>query len=169
MKFNLLDILRGEPIQCEAKIHTKADNPLQKYAFSIYFNSIKETLQFQKVSGLSKEFGVTEYSEGNYSSVRKFPGRAKVGEVTAEVGMYKGDKTLFDMFMNSATEDYKQGVTINQYDRSGNLITKYRLTNAWISKWEGTDFDASSEDVAIEKITIQCDDFTIVHSTDSNF
>lgn len=159
-KFNLTDILRGMPIECEA-VHTKADNPMQKYAFGVYFSSLRETLNFQKVSGLSKEFGVTEYSEGNYSSTRKFPGRSKVGEVTCEVGMYKGDKTCYDMLQKSATEDYRQNVIIYHYDRNGNVATKYTLINAWVSKWEGTDFDSSSEDVAVEKITIQCDDFTV--------
>ena len=160
MEIRLIDILKGLPIECNA-VHTKADNPMQKYAFSVYFSALRETLNFQKVSGLSKEFGVTEYSEGNYDSTRKFPGRAKVGEVTCEVGMYKGDKTLYNMLMKSATEDYKQNVIIYHKDRNGNIATKYTLTNAWVSKWEGTDFDSSSEDVAIEKITIQCDNFTV--------
>ena len=50
-------------------------------------------------------------------------------------------------------------VIIEILDRFGNAKRTYKLAEAWVSKWEGSDLDASSDDVAIEKLTVQFEYF----------
>ena len=50
-------------------------------------------------------------------------------------------------------------VIIEILDRFGNTKRTYKLAEAWVSKWEGSDLDASSDDVAIEKLTVQFEYF----------
>ena len=51
--------------------------------------------------------------------------------------------------------NYRTTVTISLLDATGKVARTWKLAEAWVKSWEGTDFDASSEDVAIEKITIE--------------
>jgi phage tail-like protein len=44
-------------------------------------------------------------------------------------------------------------------NRFGESKRTFKLAEAWVSKWEGSDLDAGSDDVAIEKITVQFEYF----------
>ena len=50
-------------------------------------------------------------------------------------------------------------IILEKLNRYGETVRTYKLAEAWVSKWEGGDSDASSDDVAIEKITIQFEHF----------
>jgi phage tail-like protein len=51
--------------------------------------------------------------------------------------------------------DYRTTVIIEHLDKFGKVARSWTLAEAWVSKWEGSELDATSEDVAIESITIQ--------------
>ena len=46
-------------------------------------------------------------------------------------------------------------MTITLQDRFGKPQRTWKLAEAWVKSWEGSDFDSSSEDVAIEKVVIE--------------
>lgn len=134
---------------------TSTLDPLQKYKFRLTIPGLPSEIGFQTVQGLNLEVGVTEYSEGGYDYAHKLPGKPKVGEVTCERGVY-ADSTLSSLIQTTLTNpDFRQTIIIEHLDRFGNAAKTYKLAEAWVSKWEGADLDASSDDVAIEKLTIQ--------------
>ena len=134
---------------------TTSVDPLQKFKFRLTVPGLPAGIGFQKVSGLSHEVGVAEYDEGGFDYTHKLPGRQKVGEVTAERGSY-ADKSFQDLLKQSLTNPaVRNTVIFEQLDRYGKAVRTYKLAEAWVSKWEGSDADAGSDDVAIEKITIQ--------------
>ena len=138
---------------------TTSSDPLQKFKFRLTIPGLPSGIGFQKVSGLSQEVGVTEYDEGGYDYTHKLPGRPKVGEVTAERGSY-ADKSFQELLQKTLTDkSMRNTIILEQLDRYGSAVRTYKLAEAWVSKWEGSDFDASSDDVAIEKITIQFEYF----------
>ena len=138
---------------------TTSSDPLQKFKFKLTIPGLPEGIGFQKVSGLTHEVGVTEYDEGGYDYTHKLPGRPKVGEVTAERGSYTGNQ-FHDLLKKALTDpNARSTIIIEHLDRFGNTARTYKLAEAWVSKWESSDFDASSDDVAIEKITIQFEYF----------
>lgn len=137
---------------------TIANDPLQKFMFRLRVPGLPEGIGFQKVGGLTKEVGVVEYLEGMYDYTRKFPGRVKFGEVTLERGAYES-KDLENAFADFLKNGKRDTLTIEILDRFKNVKRTYKLAEAWISKWEGTDLDASSDDIAIEKITVQFEHF----------
>lgn len=138
---------------------TTSVDPLQKFKFRLTIPGLPSGIGFQKVSGLSQEIGVTEYDEGGYAYTHKLPGRPKVGEVTAERGSY-ADKSFQNLLQQTLTNpDMRNTIIFEQLNRYGEAVRTYKLAEAWVSKWEGSDFDASSDDVAIEKITIQFEYF----------
>lgn len=138
---------------------TIANDPLQKFMFRVTIPGLPAGLGFQKVGGLTREVGVVEYLEGLYQYTHKLPGREKVGEVTLERGSY-ATKELETLYKKVLTDsNIRNTVIIEILDRFGNTKRTYKLAEAWVSKWEGSDLDATSDDVAIEKLTLQFEYF----------
>ena len=138
---------------------------------------------FQKVSGISADLNVVEYHEGCTNYPMKLAGKASFSEATFERGLIPPKYTLLDSevtssFSSPATGssdpvnilDYltlvasdgthRMKITIDILARDGSIRAQYILRNAFVSKWEAPDLDASSDDVAIEKITVQYEYFT---------
>lgn len=134
---------------------TYANDPLQMFKFRVSMPGLPAGMGFQKVSGLSREIGVVEYDEGGYSHTHKLTGKEQGGEVTLEKGMF-ANTDLEDIYKRSLNNpDYRTTVIIEQLDKFGKVARSWTLAEAWVSKWEGSELDATSEDVAIESITIQ--------------
>ena len=138
---------------------TIANDPLQKFMFRVTVPGLPTGLGFQKVGGLTREVGVVEYLEGLYQYTHKLPGREKVGEVTLERGSYATTELEAQYKKVLTDANIRNTVIIEILDRFGNTKRTYKLAEAWVSKWEGSDLDASSDDVAIEKLTVQFEYF----------
>ena len=139
---------------------TFANDPLQKFMFRVTIPGLPTGIGFQKVGGLTREVGVVEYLEGLYEHTHKLPGREKVGEVTLERGAY-ASKELEDLYKSILNVDTAKRVTvvIEILNRFGETKRTFTLEDAWCSKWEGSDLDATSDEVAIEKMTLQFERF----------
>lgn len=134
---------------------TYANDPLQMFRFRVSMPGLPAGMGFQKVSGLTREIGVVEYDEGGYSHTHKLTGKEQGGEVTLEKGMF-ANADLEEIYKRSLNNpDYRTTVIIEQLDKFGKVARSWTLAEAWVSKWEGSELDATSEDVAIESITIQ--------------
>lgn len=134
---------------------TYANDPLQMFKFRVSMPGLPAGMGFQKVSGLTREIGVVEYDEGGYSHTHKLTGKEQGGEVTLEKGMF-ANADLEEIYKRSLNNpDYRTTVIIEHLDKFGKVARSWTLAEAWVSKWEGSELDATSEDVAIESITIQ--------------
>lgn len=135
---------------------TYANDPLSKFRYTVSIPGLPAGIGFNKISGLKKELEVTEYTEGGYSYTRKIVGKEKIENVTLERGMFNG-KELEDLYKKALSDpDFRTTVTITLNDRFGKPTNrKWTLAEAWVSSWEGSDFDSSSSDVAIEKIVME--------------
>lgn len=134
---------------------TYANDPLQMFRFRVSMPGLPAGMGFQKVSGLTREIGVVEYDEGGYSHTHKLTGKEQGGEVTLEKGMF-ANTDLEDIYKRSLNSpDYRTTVIIEQLDKFDKVARSWTLAEAWVSRWEGSELDATSEDVAIESITIQ--------------
>lgn len=138
---------------------TVVNDPLQKFMFRVTVPGLPVGIGFRKVGGLTREVGVVEYLEGLFQHTHKLPGREKVSEVTLERGSYASkelEEKYKEVLFNPA---FRTTVIIEILNRFGETKRVYKLAEAWVSKWEGSDLDASSDDVAIEKLTIQFEYF----------
>jgi phage tail-like protein len=114
---------------------------------------------FTGCSGLSLEYDVIEFKEGNGSSVlaRKRAGKPKYTEVSLKRGLTT-DTALHDWFQDvveaADATPYKSG-SIVIYDRLSNEVARYNLENCWPSKLSNSDLTAGSDDVMVEEVTIQ--------------
>lgn len=135
-------------------LRTTESDPLQSFMFKVSIPGLPTGVGFQKVSGLSREVEVIEYFENMYDHARKLPGRESVGEVTFERGMYS-DKYLQSLYENIfKTSASRQTVVIQVCDRLGNIRREFKCAEAWFSKYEVGDLDATSSDAIIETLTM---------------
>ena len=59
-------------------------------------------------------------------------------------------------------KDIRKDISIELYDEKGKLAASYKLTNAWISKFESSDLNAKANEVAIETIELQHDGIAVI-------
>lgn len=131
-----------------------ANDPLQKYRFKVSVPGLPAGMGFQKVSGIAREVEVVEYDEGGFINTHKMSGKEKVEDIVLEVGQYS-NTDLEELYKECFTDHtVRKTITIEQMDKFGEVQRTWVLGEAWISKWEADELDATSSDVAIEKITI---------------
>ncbi|MEP6694976.1 MAG: phage tail protein [Chloroflexota bacterium] len=113
------------------------------------------TAFFRSVSGLKVEVDVVEVREGGENGApHKIPGRVKYPNLVLKQG-FTGPSELQKWAFRIASGQFEhKNATIVIYDQKRVEVARYTLTNAWPAKWEGPDFDAGSNEVAIETIEI---------------
>ena len=133
---------------------TIESDPLQSFMFKVSIPGLPTGVGFQKVGGLSREVEVVEYFENMYDHAHKLPGRESVSEVTFERGMYADDylQGLYEKVFNNNT--VRNTVVIQVCDRFGAIKREFKCAEAWFSKYECADLDATSSDVIIVTLTM---------------
>ena len=111
---------------------------------------------FSECTGLTMENDPIEYREGSEPTthVRKIPGLAKYGNITFKRGFTK-DMRLWN-WRNAVIEGKTQrsSGTIILRDEQLNPVLTWKFFEAWPSKLEGPNFNAKTNDIAIETLTI---------------
>jgi phage tail-like protein len=121
---------------------------------------------FRSVGGLSVETDVVEYQDGNERIVRKRPGLTRYSNIILKRG-FTGDTALYDWYMVTTKQDPPRvNGSIAMLDQTGTELATWHFRNAYPTKWEGPDFDASKNEVAIESIEIAHEGFSM--STDKD-
>jgi len=110
---------------------------------------------FRECSGLDSTQDPVEYREGtDGTTTRKLPGIPKYSNISLSWGI-SDDRELWD-WRTSAVEgnvERKNG-SIVLLDDNGEEIRRWNFLNGWPTKWTGHSFNATSNDVAIEKLEI---------------
>lgn len=149
----LYTMFKGLALNAMASRTMEAD-PLQSFMFRVSIPGLPTGVGFQKIGGLSREVEVVEYLENMYQYTHKLPGRESVGEVTFERGMYADDylQTLYEKVFTD--KNVRNTVVIQITDRFGKIRREFKCAEAWFSKYECADLDATSSDVIIETMTM---------------
>ena len=149
----LYTMFKGLTLNAMASRTMEAD-PLQSFMFKVSIPGLPTGVGFQKIGGLSREVEVVEYLENMYQHTHKLPGRESVSEVTFERGMYADDylQTLYEKVFTD--KNVRNTVVIQITDRFGKIRREFKCAEAWFSKYECADLDATSSDVIIETMTM---------------
>lgn len=126
--------------------------PLPAYHFEVKIEG--QTFRFRSCSGLRIETEVVEYQEGGDPNIRKLAGPTRYANIRL-TRAFTGDRSLYDWYV--ATKK-PQPVTVDgqiiMFDRQGARLAAWTFTSGFPVKWEGPEFDASKNEVAIETIEI---------------
>ncbi len=132
-------------------------DPYRNFRFLVEIDGIVQA-GFSECSGFGSDVEVVEYREGGEpSTVRKLPGKISYPDITLKWGL-TDSRELYDWHrtaVNGAIER-KNGSVILQ-DAAGQEKVRWNFFEAWPSKWQGSDLNATGSDVAIETLTVSCE------------
>jgi len=132
---------------------TKPD-PYMNFQFLVEIDGITRAA-FQQCSGFDSSIDVVEHREGGENTtVRKLPGMTKYSNIVLKWGM-SDDQNLYQW--HKAVIDGKierKNGSIVLLDRAGQEVARWNFVRAWPSKWDGPDFNAEGNDVAIETLEL---------------
>jgi len=129
------------------------------FSFKIELDGITEGF-FRSCSGLKHEYEVTSLPEGGKNDYEhKLIGQGKYANITLKQGFATGD-------LLSAHMKHKrlEKVSIIMLGPGRKDAHTFRLRNAWISKWDGPELDASKNEIAVESIELVHEGFELQSS-----
>ncbi len=123
------------------------------------------TMAFKEISGLTTEYEVIEYRQGNnphFTNI-KMPGLKKHGNVTLKKGIFASEKRIWDWIAEKEQNTIVcRSVTISLLDENQSPLRTWMLTNAWPIKIVGVNLSAEEENVALETLELAYEDITTV-------
>jgi phage tail-like protein len=132
---------------------TQRRDPYKSFNFRVEIDGIASA-EFSEASGLESETAVIEYRTGGEHLVRKLPGLTKFSNIVLRRGVTK-DAELWNWrqtVIDGRVERKNGSIILLDDDRTD--VVRWNFRNGWISKWEGPDLNAASNEVAIETIEI---------------
>jgi phage tail-like protein len=114
---------------------------------------------FRKCTGIESETEIVEYKEMTSDGkmiIRKQPGAMKWTDITLErridssVQLWEWRKEVIYGKIDNA----RRSGSIVARDSEHAEVARWNFTNAWPSKWTGAEFDAGSNEIAVEKVTL---------------
>ena len=113
---------------------------------------------FVRISGVVTSSEDIEYMQGTDTSVGSAPGRTKFDDLQME-RVYNGVDDFYNWRRRIEKGHMELGdLSIEMLDREGNPVRKLVCASAWPKRWEMPEMDATSSNVAMEKITLAVGD-----------
>lgn len=130
-------------------------DPYRNFNFLVEIDGITQA-GFSDVSGFGASTDPIEYREGGEpnNTVRKLPGVTKWNNITLKWGL-TDSRELFDWYQDIANGkiERKNG-SIIVLDLEGNEKVRWNFYEGWPTKWDGPDYTAKGNDVAIETLEL---------------
>lgn len=151
--------------------------PLTKMNFLVSVPELVGSMAaFSEVTGIEASVDVIEFRQGNAHSLApvKIPGLVKHGNITLKMGYTIGNgfkQWIQDCVSETRGAIPRKTVTIELLDiRDGSPNSTYEsvkdkitwiLKEAWVSKYQGADLNATTSEVAIETVELAYEELTI--------
>ncbi|MFM0067291.1 phage tail protein [Paraburkholderia aspalathi] len=130
--------------------------PVVAYRFKV---TVGDTpMAFSTVSGLEQSVEKIEYKDG-LGGLYQFPGQQASLTLTLKRGIVpKEDKLLKWMTLINGNQVDKRDISISLMTASGqDVLVTWNVSNAFPTKLSAPNFDASSNEVAFEEMTLSAD------------
>jgi phage tail-like protein len=138
-------------------------DPFRTFNFRIEIDGLTVGA-FRECSGLTADGNSVEYREGTdvARTVRKLPGLLTYGNITMGRG-YTLNRELWTWYTNivNGQSDRRNG-TIVLMNEAREDVMRWDVENMWIKKIEAPSFNATSNEVAMEKVEIVHEGLTLV-------
>jgi phage tail-like protein len=130
----------------------KRVDPYRNFSFLVEIDGITGLL---RVHWLWASTDPIEYREGGETkTVRKLPGLTKYTNVTLKWGL-TDSKELYNWYRDVVNgKIQRKNGSIILLDLEGQEKVRWNFFEAWPSKWDGPDFNAKGNDIAIETLEL---------------
>ena len=136
--------------------------PKPKFRFQVTIDNA-DAGGFSEVSGLDASIDPIEYREGNMKTETpmRVAGLRKYSNVTLKKGVITG-KAFYDWIVIGLTGEVKQKeVVITLVDEKYEKVLAWHITKAWPTKYTAPDFNATSNEIAIESLELVHEGMTV--------
>jgi phage tail-like protein len=137
-------------------IDTTRTDPYRNFRFRVEIDGVDQG-GFREVTIAESAQDPIEYREGTHPpTMRKIPGLIKYGNVTLKWGLtdsmdlYNWRKKIED----GQTSSSRKNMAIVLIDEQGNEKSRWEFSNAWPTKYDAVDFNATANEIAIETMEI---------------
>ena len=129
-------------------------DPYANFNFLVEIDGITRAA-FHEVSGFDSTIDVIEHREGGENTtVRKLPGMTKHSNIVLKWGL-ADDADLYNWHRDAVNgKVQRRNGSIVLLDRQGQERMRWNFVNAWPAKWDGPDFNAEGNDIAIETLEL---------------
>lgn len=129
--------------------------PFKKYNYEVSIDG-QSVGGFSEVSAPDITSDPIEYREGNFSvnTVGKQPGLVKYENITLKWGMTESMDLYNWMKEVEGGTINRKTVVIRLHDDTQAEIAKWTVISAWPTKYTATDFNATSNEVAVETLVL---------------
>lgn len=126
-----------------------------KFRFKVEIDGLT-VAHFQSVSGLSHEIEVLSHPEGGVNDrLHKLPGQGSYPNITLKMGYVdRALESWHQDFSRSPGKVGRKNGSIILLDDANMEVKRWNFRRAWPVKWEGPDFDASQNQIAVESVEI---------------
>jgi len=134
--------------------------PIPTYRFIVTLGD--EQVPFTSTSGLDINFDTIEYRDGTGHSY-KMPGQRQVPNITLSKGVFPGKNVLYE-WVNSIqlNQVEKKDIMISLTNEAGTeVLVSWNVSNAFPTSLTSPTFDATSNEIAVQQITLMADRVTI--------
>lgn len=134
--------------------------PIPMYRFRVSVG--QSEIAFSGASGLEMGVDAIEYKDGK-GGVFRMPGQKQVVNITLKRGMFKNDDKLYS-WMKSIMDNKidKRDIQISLTNETGtDLLVTWNVANAFPTKLTAPGFDARSNEIAVEEMTLTADRLSI--------
>lgn len=134
--------------------------PLPTYRFVVTVGN--ETMPFSNVSGLQIQHETLEYKDGTGGHFR-MPGQKQPVNLTLRRGVIKGQSQLYD-WINSIHFNTveKKDISISLTNETGSkLFITWNVANAFPTSLSAPSLDATSNEVAVEELSLAADGVSV--------
>src|SRR5215813_9058647 len=132
---------------------SKRIDPYSNFRFMVEIGGVSYGM-FRECSGFSSEIAVTENSQGGVLVTEKLPGRVKYSNIVLKWGL-TDSRDLYDWHRAAVNgQIQRRNGSIVVLDSTGQEKVRWDFTQGWPSKWDGPDFNAASDDIAVETLEI---------------
>ncbi len=134
--------------------------PIPTYRFVVSVG--EEKMAFNGASGLDLGVETIEYKDG-VGGWFQMPGQRQALNITLKRGVVKGQKQFYE-WINSITLNQveKKDISISLTNDAGSeLLVTWNVSNAFPTKLSAPSFDASSNEVAIEELSLMADRLSV--------
>lgn len=129
-------------------------DPFFNFNFIVELDGIA-TAAFSEVTGLDSTIDVIEYREGGRNTTPlKLPGMTKYSNIVLKRGM-TDNVELFEWHRQAVLGNLqRRNGSIIVLDRQGSEVARWNFVNAWPTKYDAPDFNASGNEVAVETLEL---------------
>ncbi len=144
----------------------------KKFKFLVEIDGIVSAA-FEKCGPLEAEVAKIEQWEGGVLIPDKSPGRVTFSDLeltrgaTNDLELYLWVKQVVDIAANGGLVDalYKKNLDLVAQDRDGTVLRRWRVYNAWPTKYGAGEWDNTADENVMESLTLTYDYFEPINPT----